>query len=254
MSSPVAELKNMVVPFIEGHQLGPINLRIHRGEFWGVVGPNGAGKSTLLNVLAGLQKPDSGTCVSEIKPSIGVVFQQQDFRPDLPFTVEDVVFFGRISGLKLGKTWSEDDHQAVEKAFRLTGLTGFRKRLYRELSGGERRQVQIARLVAQEADLFLLDEPAAGLDLPWQEKLIDLISSLYLRTKPAVVMVTHEIHHLPAECNHVLLLKDGKPIFSGLPARAFQSHRLTTLYGCPMKVEKTRGRYGAYALGRGAVK
>lgn len=254
MSSPIAELKNLEVPFTDGRQLGPINLHIHPGEFWGVVGPNGAGKSTLLHVLAGLRKPRSGTCIHVIKPTIGIIFQHQDFRPDLPFTVEDVVFFGRIGSLKLGKPWTEHDHQSVEKALRLTGLTGFRKRLYRELSGGERRQVQVARLVAQEADLFLLDEPAAGLDLPWQEKLIHLISGLYLRTKPAVVMVTHEIHHLSAECNHVMLLKDGKPIFTGSPFQAFQSHRLKALYGCPMKVEKTRGRYGAYALGPGGLK
>jgi ABC-type Mn2+/Zn2+ transport system ATPase subunit len=232
--------------------LGPVDLEVVRGEFWGVVGPNGAGKSTLLRTLAGLESAASG----EVEPvaggdrrRIGFLFQHHDFLPELPFTVFDVAAFGRSGRQVFGPLRGPENRAAVEHALDLLGLGTMPDRLYRELSGGERQKVQLARLLAQDAELLLLDEPTAGLDLDWQERLTELVGELHDRTGVAVVMVTHEAHHLPSCCDKVLLLREGRPVAVGRPAEVFTPILLSRLYACRMEVTVRNGRYFAHSLG-----
>jgi iron complex transport system ATP-binding protein len=230
--------------------LGPLDLTIRAGEFWGVVGPNGAGKSTLLRAIAGLERVDGGALEPAAdRRRIGFLFQHHDFIPELPFSVEDVVAFGRAGLPSLGPRRSDADRVAVESALEALDLGALRARLYRELSGGERQKVQLARLVAQESGLLLLDEPTAGLDLDWQERLITLIGELHKHTAAAVVMVTHEVHHLPARCDRVLLLRGGRELASGTPAEVFTPELLSELYGCRMELAERGGRFFAHSLG-----
>jgi ABC-type Mn2+/Zn2+ transport system ATPase subunit len=232
--------------------IGPVDLTVGRGEFWGIVGPNGAGKSTLLRAIGGLVPISEGrfSVVGDgDRRSIGFLFQHHDFVPELPFTVSDVVSSGRSGRVVFGPVRTAEDRQAVDSALRLFGIEGMRNRLYRELSGGERQKVQLARLVAQEAELLLLDEPSAGLDLDWQERLTELVADLHRRTRKAVVMVTHEVHHLPGCCDRVLLLRNGQALASGPPAEVFTSDLLTKLYGCRMEVTRRGNRYFAHSLG-----
>jgi iron complex transport system ATP-binding protein len=138
---------------------------------------------------------------------------------------------------------------AVDHALDLLDLVRMRGRLYRELSGGERQKVQLARLLAQDADLLLLDEPTAGLDLDWQERLTSLVEELHDRTGVAVVMVTHEAHHLPGCCEKVLLLRNGRAVAAGTPSEVFTPDLLSELYGCRIEVMERQGRYFAHSLG-----
>jgi len=232
--------------------IGPVDLGVEQGEFWGVVGPNGAGKSTLLRAIAGLEPISDGVLrvVGDgDRRGIGFLFQHHDFVPELPFTVSDVVSSGRSGRVGLGPVRKTRDRQAVDSALRLFGIEDMRGRLYRELSGGERQKVQLARLVAQEAELLLLDEPSAGLDLDWQERLTELVGDLHRRTGKAVVMVTHEVHHLPGCCDRVLLLRGGQALASGPPSEVFTSDLLTKLYGCRMEVTQRDNRFFAHSLG-----
>jgi len=259
---PIARLENALVQLGGKTVLGPLSLTVETGDFWGVVGPNGSGKTTLLRVLAGLQAAARGRVVfleravenganytrALLRRSIGFLFQHHEFLPDLPFTVEDVVYFGRAGVCGLGRRYGAADREAVREALESLGLEAFRKRLYRELSGGERQKTQLARLVAQGADLLLLDEPAAGLDLDWQERLTHLVEDLYLRRRKTLVVVTHDVDHLPASCNRVLLLKQGKPLAAGAPAEVFRPDILSELYGCPMEVAQRNGRFHAFSL------
>lgn len=260
--APAARLEEVVVRYGQRRALGPLSMDVGAEDFLGVVGPNGAGKTTLLKVMRGALAPTEGRVVmwgapfdagrpvdaSLVRRRIGVLFQHHDFFPDLPFTVEDVVGFGRAAFRPPTRAFRQADHEAVGAALEALGIEDFRARLYRELSGGERQKVQLARLIAQEAELLLLDEPGAGLDLDWQERLTHLVEALFREHRKTVVMVTHEINRLPACCNGALLLKEGQAVAFGEPAAVFREDVLSGVYGCRMEVIASRGRYHAHSV------
>ena len=243
--------------------LGPLDLELEPGQLWGVVGPNGAGKSTLLRVIVGLERVNGGTvrvfgaCPrrrQRARERIGFLFQSHEFLPEVPFTVEDVVAFGRVARSRWGPVQRRGEAaDEVEAALDALGLLSLRHRLYRELSGGERQKVQLGRLMIQRAELYLLDEPAAGLDLDWQEQLTRRIGELRDRTGAALMMVTHEVDRLPSGCDRVLLLRDGRTVAAGPPEKVLTADALSSLYGCEMVVRHERGRFHAHSAGPGSV-
>jgi len=258
------DASNLTVRYGARRALGPLNLTVQRGEFWGIVGPNGAGKSSLLHALAGLasrvdgrlqlcgQSVLGGRRSQALRQAVAVLFQHHDDVSEAPFTVADVVGFGRTACGVLGRRWNASDQGAVDRALEALGLSGFRARLYRELSGGERRKVQIARLLAQESELLLMDEPVAGLDMDWQERLTCLAGDLHLRHGKTVLFVTHDVANLPGCCTNVLLLNRGQTFGIGAPAEVLCSDTLSRLYGCPICVERRADRYVAFAKPGGA--
>jgi ABC-type cobalamin/Fe3+-siderophores transport system ATPase subunit len=263
MAQAVVQCDNILVRYRKKKVLGPLSLHVHYGDFWGIVGPNGAGKSTLLKAIAGMVPVDEGRISilgEQSSPSlwkyrqgsrrrVGVLLQHHDFFPDLPFTVEDVVMFGRIAHTGVGRRTTDIDNQAVTESLETLGLSSFRERLYRELSGGEQRKVHLARLAAQQPEIFLLDEPTAGLDMDWQERLTQLVEDLYRRLGKSIIMVTHDVDRLPSCCNQVLLLDGGSVLTAGDPADVFRPRVLSTLYGCAIEIAQRNGRYHAYSLG-----
>lgn len=263
MAVAIAELENVTVRFRGEKVLGPLNLKIEQNDFFGVVGPNGAGKSTFLKVLAGLHRVSEGSVIvfgqsfaggsrnsiKSVRKNIGMLMQHHLFYPDLPFTVEDVIFFGRAGLRGLGRRYSPFDIETVNNVISELNLEYLRHRLYRELSGGECRKVQLARLLAQQSELLLLDEPAAGLDLDWQEKVTQLVANLYDRFGKTIIMVTHDVDRLPECCNRVLLLRNGNVLAKGAPSEVLRADVLSNLYGCTIEVAERKGRFHAYSLG-----
>lgn len=264
MSETLIEAADVTVWHGARRALGPLNLTVRRGEFWGIVGPNGAGKTTLLHALAGLTSRVDGKLVvcghsacamprsQALRQAVGVLLQHHDYVPEVPVTVEDVVGFGRTSRGILGRRWLASDRDAVEHALGVLGLTDFKTRLYRELSGGERRKVQIARLLAQGSALLLMDEPVAGLDMDWQERLTSLAGTLHSQHSKTVLFVTHDVANLPGCCTNVLLLNRGQTFAIGAPAEVLCPDVLGRLYGCPICVEHRGDRYVAFARPGGA--
>ncbi len=234
----LVELQDVEVWARGARLLGPLSLTIRQGDFLGVVGPNGAGKTTLLRHMAAIRG----------RGRSGWLFQRHAFRGDLPFTVADIVGFGRV-----GHGWRTTmaDRQAVEEALTCMEIQSLRGRLYRDLSGGEMQKVQFARLLAQQAELALLDEPTAGLDLDWQERVTQLAALLHQRFARTVVMVTHDVDRLPACCNRVLLLRGGRPLAEGPPAEVLTGDHLSALYGCTVEVVRRNGRTHAFTRGGG---
>jgi iron complex transport system ATP-binding protein len=236
MAETLIELKGVEVPL----RLGPVDLKIGRGDFLGVVGPNGAGKSTLLHALHGGIRFGAG--VRTGRADGGFLFQQQECSLTVPFRVEEVVAFGRAGR-------RPRNPGAVEAALEAFELLPLRRRLYRELSGGERQKVQFARLLATEAEILFLDEPTAGLDPDWQERVTGLVEMLYRRHRRTMVMVTHDLDRLPACCNQAALIKNGRILKSGPPAEVFTPSALSELYGCCMEVVVRDERFHAFSTG-----
>jgi len=227
--------------------LGPLRISLQAGDLLGVVGPNGAGKSTLLRAMSGACMPLSGRIETGPAWRPASLLQHQAFVSMLPFSVADVVHFGRAGIRRPGRRCARSDRRAVAEALTELELGDLRRRLYRELSGGEQRKVQLARLLAQESDVLLLDEPTAGLDLDWQERITGIVGRLHRARGKTIVMVTHDVDRLPASCTRVLLLKEGLAHAQGSPAEVFLPQTLSSLYNCRMEVLEREGRYHAFS-------
>ena len=232
-------LKIDAIEFGRGEfRLGPVSLCLAPGEVLGVLGPNGCGKSTLLALCSGLLRPLRGSISS---PPPGVLFQRHETHRRLPVTVEEVVSFGRLAAQRPRRP--EQDRRAVKEALGHLRLEGLRGRLYRTLSGGEQQRTQLARLAAQGSPLWLLDEPAGGLDAAAREELTRLVEELCEDLALTVVIVTHDPSQLPGNLTKVLLLSQGRVHALGRPGKVLTRRNISRLYGRPLEVSRTADRW-----------
>ncbi len=226
--------------------LDNVTLNIHQGEFAGIIGSNGTGKTTLLKVLSGVKKPLSGTVYLDNRDMktmsrheiarIMAVVPQSSFIPPL-FTVEDVVGIGRYAHSKKRFTTTESDRTAINKAFLLTDTDRFRHRYVSELSGGERQEVLIARALAQEPKLLLLDEPTANLDIKHQLKILELIRKLVDSQALTALMVIHDLNLAARFCNKLILLHNGCVHATGQADDVITVKNLADAYGVAASVD-----------------
>jgi manganese/iron transport system ATP-binding protein len=188
-------------------------LHVERGELVGLIGPNGAGKTTLLRAALGLLQPISGHVLVDGRravagrTAIGYVPQRHEFAWDFPLSVENVVMTGRTGRLGLFRRPGVPDWQAVDDALERVRMTDLRTRPVGELSGGQRQRVSVARALALQPAVLLLDEPFTGLDMPTQELLTDLFASL-AREGRAVLMTTHDLAAAIYSCDRLALLNE----------------------------------------------
>jgi ABC-type cobalamin/Fe3+-siderophores transport system ATPase subunit len=204
-------------------------LEIPAGAFIGIVGANGAGKTTLLKLCTGLITPTEGRVMVEdqdpahlnpwrrcrLRKRIGYVPQSAEYNAELPFTLREVVAMGRTSVRPLLTRLNEKDYATVDLWTERLGLAERRDQTFRSLSGGEQRKALIARAMAQDPDILMLDEPGANLDFNWKYQLSEIIEQLYHRAKVTVLMVSHESNVLPPSCRRVLRLHEGRIVADG---------------------------------------
>lgn len=203
--------------------LGGVDLAVGAGRVLGVTGPNGSGKSTLVRCLAGVASPDSGVVLLDGTPLGGLgarevarrlAFVGQDESTDIDHRVEDVVRLGRLPHRgRLGGSSVRDDDLCRE-ALAAVGMLGFERRRWSGLSGGERQRVQIARALAQEPRVLVLDEPLNHLDVHHQFELLDLLVALPV----TVVVVLHDLALAARYCDELIVLKGGAAVAAGPPA------------------------------------
>ena len=190
--------------------LAPTDLTIDRGRSVALVGSNGSGKTTLLHLIAGLLEPTAGTV--SVEGRVALVAQHQAHHAWMPLSVDEVLRMGRYRGLihRLGRT----DRAAIAAAAERLEILHLRRRAYGELSGGERQRVLVAKAVATEADVLLLDEPITGLDLPSQARILEVIDD-HARSGGSVVFSTHHLGEASRADRVVLMagcvLADGRP-------------------------------------------
>jgi len=205
--------------------LDNVGVDLNPGEFVALVGPNGSGKSTLVRVLVGLLAPRSGTVRVFGEPPdrlrhrwrVGYVPQRLRIAPDLPVTVEEVVATGRLPRQGWWRRTRPADRAAVDHALESAGLADLRRRPLAELSGGQQQRVLIAKALASEPELLILDEPVAGVDAAAQRQFRDSLVHLVEEHGAAVLLISHELGAVADDLDRVIVLK-RRVVFDGPPA------------------------------------
>ena len=218
------EARNITVNYGPREALANISLSAKRGEVIAIIGPNGAGKSSVLRALNGSVVPIQGEVLLDGKPlrsyarrviarHVAVVAQEAELR--FPVTVMEFVIGGRYAWSSAWGWESERDVEVAREILRETELDEFAGRLMNEMSGGERQRAVLARALATEAKIFLLDEPTANLDMAHQAIMLRLVRSRCDDRESAAVVVTHDVNLAAEFADRVMLLKDGQMIAMG---------------------------------------
>lgn len=205
MTSPLISVKDLSVSLSGRRVIDAANLSVHPGEFIGLLGPNGAGKTTLMRAILGLV-PFTGTI--DVSTSLGYVPQRHDVEWDFPISVSNAVLSGRTGLVGWLRRPGRADKQAARRAIELTNLEEFARRPIAQLSGGQRQRVLIARALACEPEVLLLDEPFTGLDAPNTEELLLLFDKL-TTDGTSVVMSTHNLSEAAHSCSRLVLFNRG---------------------------------------------
>lgn len=240
--APILELSRISLRY-DGHAaLEDISFRLNRGERVAVVGPNGAGKSTLFRIIAGVLDPTEGeVSVAGHRPGshicIAYVPQRNQVDWSFPVTVADVVMMGRTGKLGLLRHPARRDHELVRECLEIVGLAELAQRQIAELSGGQQQRMFIARALAQEAELMLMDEPLTGLDVPSQEGIFTIMD--VLRDRGVTLMVaTHDLHLASERFDRVMLL-NRQLLGFGFPGEVLTAERLEQAYGAHLHLIQT---------------
>ena len=236
MNDEVIVLTDVWVDYEDVTVLEGINLIVKQHDFLGIIGPNGGGKSTLLKVILGLIKPSRGTVTvfgdipQRSRKYVGYVPQYSLFDLNFPINVWDVVLTGRLGHTGLFKRYTADDNEAAHDALVIVDMLKYKDQQIGSLSGGQRQRIFIARALAADPKLLLLDEPAQGIDSIMQTEFYELLE--HLKTTMAIVMVSHDIsavsvHVDKIAClNHKLFYHDSKEL---------DAKELESTYQCPVE-------------------
>ncbi|MGD9159555.1 MAG: ABC transporter ATP-binding protein [Desulfobacteraceae bacterium] len=237
MKKEIVSLKNISVEFEGNTVLHDHNLTIYDGDFIGIIGPNGGGKTTLLRTILGLVKPSNGeirvfgTSPERARKQIGYVPQMMEVEKDFPISVRDTVLMGRLYHKGLFRGHNKKDYMQVDRSLEIVEMSEMKNRKTGSLSGGERQRVMIARALASEPELLLLDEPTASIDPKLKNDIYGLLNSL--KHRMAIILVTHDIGVISSHVDKVACLNcrlfyhDSKEI---------PKETLEAVYQCPVDI------------------
>ncbi|MEO8457341.1 MAG: ABC transporter ATP-binding protein [Chloroflexota bacterium] len=248
-AEPILEVSSASVTYRSSGReivaLRDVSLSLNEGEVVGLVGPNGSGKTTLIRVVTAVVRPGRGRVVIggrdirrmrqiELARQIAVVPQE----PVLPpaFTALACVLMGRTPHLRLLQNEGLSDLEAARRAMLATDTWAFADRMLGELSGGERQRVVVARALAQETPILLLDEPTAHLDLGHQASVLGLMHRFALDEGKAVLAVVHDLTLAARYCDRLVMMRHGSIVASGSPSEVLTTERLREVYGVSVDV------------------
>jgi len=258
---PAIEFDKATVRFHRRPALDEVSLRVGRGEFVGIIGPNGAGKTTLLRAVNGLVRLWSGGVVvlglephngagHEVRKRVGYLPQAPQIDSRVPLNVGETVLAGRWGRLGWLRRPGRADREAVERALVAVGAKHLADRPVGKLSGGEYQRVALARVLAQEPDIFLFDEPTAGIDPQAQLELLDLIRRVHAEREVTSLYVTHHVRledghaALPDCCTRVLMMRHGRIWRDGSREDLADETLLRGLYHCCSEAGPLGARHG----------
>ena len=238
--APAIAVQHLTVSYGPVPALLDVSVNIPKGQLVGIIGPNGSGKSTLMKTMLGFIRPDVGEVkvfgedVAHAKGRIAYVPQRGSVDWDFPITVREVAAMGRYSYRRWWQDLKKDDFRLADVALEKVRMSEFRDRQIGQLSGGQQQRVFMARALAQDADILLLDEPFAGVDAATERAILDVLQE----TKDAgktVVVVHHDLGTAAEYFNLIILLKQRLFAF-GTPQQVLNPKLLTDVYEGNLKV------------------
>jgi iron complex transport system ATP-binding protein len=236
--------------------VGPVDLRVGRGQRWALLGPNGSGKTSLLLLAGARRQPVRGRVtvlgqrmgevdVRRLRPRIGHTSHRlaDDMRPGMPAL--EAVLTGARGALESWLTeFTPDERSRAQRRLHEVGCGGLAERPMGTLSQGERARVMLARALVADPDLLLLDEPAAGLDLPARELMVEALERI---RAPALILATHHLEELPRSITHAALLRGGRLVAAGPAGEVLADGPLSDCFGLALAVRRRDGRWSATA-------
>ncbi|WP_164102480.1 ABC transporter ATP-binding protein [Candidatus Laterigemmans baculatus] len=241
----VLQAQGITCGYADRTVLDRVSLELHPGEVAILLGANGAGKTTLLRALSRRLEPRAGQVLLDRQELSGFGNQQlarqialmpQNERRDWPLSVVDAVSLGRAPHRGWMLPMTSRDRLTVERALELTCLRELRDRPITELSGGEWRRMVLARAIAQEAKILLLDEPTAGLDVRYQVEMLALVKRMAAEQKMVIMLTLHDLNHASLYGDHLILLHDGQIVATGKPADVLHAERIEAAFGIRVMV------------------
>jgi len=238
-------VKNLNFSYDQKRILDSISLEMKSGVFSGIIGPNGSGKTTYAKLISKLLKPEENTVfvehsdinsikIAELAKHMAMVPQASSINYDL--TVYEVVLMGRTPHLKRFQRESDHDFEIVKEVMEETDTWAFKDRLIHQLSGGERQRVIIARALAQEPKILILDEPVTYLDIHHQLQVMSLIKKLSTTRKMTIIMILHDLNYALTYCDHVTLLSEGKVFIHGKPSDVVTIDHIKSVYNIDVSI------------------
>jgi iron complex transport system ATP-binding protein len=241
--------------------LREVSVRVDRGSFTGLIGPNGCGKTTLLKLLAGVLSPDAGSVsldgralatMSKRHVARRIAVVPQETHPAFEYTVLEMALMGRHPHLGAFQLEGPADLAIAREALTATGTSHLAERSYMSLSGGEKQRVVIASALTQSAEVLLLDEPTASLDLGYQLEIGLLLQRLNRERSATLVMATHDLNLAASLCDTLVMMRNGRVIASGNTTEVLTSAMVRQLYDveADVRVHELAGHLTVVPLAR----
>ncbi|MDO8748684.1 MAG: metal ABC transporter ATP-binding protein [Candidatus Omnitrophota bacterium] len=217
-----------------------LNVSVPAHGFFGIIGPNGCGKTTLLRTILGIIRPLSGRIIyysDRRNLHFGYVPQKDTIDPLFPLTVTEIVMMGRYKRIGLFRKPKKEDYRIVQDSLSHCGIKRLGDRLYRELSGGQKQRALIARALASQPDVLILDEPTHNMDLPSEQAVLNLLRDFHQKEMMTIILVSHLIGAVVNFVKSILLIEDGR-FLSGDTNTVVTEENLTRLYGLKVKIQE----------------
>ena len=240
MGEPIVRFEGVDLGYGRHVVLRDLNFSVEEGDFLGIVGPNGAGKTTLLKAICGILKPLKGRIERRPGLRFGYVPQRQAVDEAFPLTVLEVVLMGRYGLLGPWRRPSEEDVRRAREALRRVGAEELADRPYRELSGGQKQRALMARALAAEPDVLLLDEPTSDMDVASQKAVLDFIKRLH-EGGMTILLVSHVLEIVANYAEKIAIIGEGR-LHIGDREEILTPERLSSLYGVEVEVGEVSWR------------
>lgn len=244
---PILTLSKVGFRYSTSWAVRGVDLEVFSGEMLGILGPNGSGKTTLLKIMDGMLLPHEGDVLvggksigslkrGHIAKVVAMVAQENFFR--FAFSVLEVVLMGRFPHLRRLQFERDKDLEIALNALKATHALELAERSIHELSGGEKQRVLMARALAQEPAVILLDEPTSFLDLKYKKEIFDLIANLTREKRLGVVIVSHDMDLVSQYCHRLVMLKNGSVHLTGTPEEVIHAQSIQEVYECAVVIDK----------------